>query len=460
MAESGLVISDEAARWFEERRGIKRETLEAFGVKDYVTPSGVEQPGAVVFAYPGGFRRLRDLHAEGDGRFRWLEPTPKGRIPGFLPPNFKAGKNVFLVEGETDLMALYQNMPEGEGLRESIVAVPGLPQFPKHIEELVKDARRVFVIYDNDKVGYDEDKGQVVLEKPASQIGWEKVKEKLGRKARRVILPPGIKDVAEFFQEYSWEAFAVLLRRAAEPVRHYKRLDLGQRVPDVKWLVEDLLVSYEAHVLGGDGGSYKSWFCQALALSVAGSDNTFVGLPITRHGRVLYVDEEQSADLVLQRLTALGMTEEHRQNLEYLWWAGVDLANEPEKLLEEALDLEPELIVIESLSRVAVGVEENSNTEMTRLLKQGIVPLARESGAAVLVTHHTDKDGARIRGAGSIRNAADQTIGIKKADGPHVVNIFPDKPRRELRYINAQLVGSMKAGEPVRWALAEEGMPF
>jgi hypothetical protein len=51
---------------------------------------------------------------------------------------------------------------------------------------------------------------------------------------------------------------------------------------------------------------------------------------------VLYVDEENSADLVLQRLTRSATTRRSTANLEYLWYAGVDLLNEPEKLLEEA----------------------------------------------------------------------------------------------------------------------------
>lgn len=452
------MVSDAAARWFADNRGISKETLETFGAETVHFDVG---PMAVTFPYPGGFKRVRYLDAVGDSRFRWLEPTPKGRIPGFQPPDFEQGKWMFLVEGETDCMAFWQNAPEE--YRKGVVAVPGVPQFPRSVEELVKNAKKVFVIYDNDKAGYDETTGEVVLEKSASEAGWEKVRERLGRKARRVVLPPDVKDVAEFFQKYDWRAFSVLLRRAAEPVRHYPRLDLTKAAPPVKWLVEDLLVQQEVAVLAADGGMGKSWLCQALALAVAGTDNTFLGLPVRQHGRVLYIDEEASADLVLQRLNALGYDPTEHDQLEYIWYAGVDLLHEPEKLLEEACDIEPALIIIESLSRVALGGDENSNTEMTLLLRNGVVPLARESGAAVLVTHHTVREGVRIRGAGAIRNAADQTIVMKPAevDGKETGTsmIFPDKPRREGASIAMQINGSMKAGEPVRVEPAPE-LPF
>jgi hypothetical protein len=110
-----------------------------------------------------------------------------------------------------------------------------------------------------------------------------------------------------------------------------------------------------------------------------------------------------------------------------------------------------------------VGGDENSPAEMTKLMRAGVKPLARESGAAVLITHHTGKDGAGVRGATSIRNALDQAIAMKKAevDGKETGNlvIFPHKDRREGKRIVMQINGSMKAGEPVRVEAAPE-LPF
>jgi hypothetical protein len=380
------------------------------------------------------------------------------------------------VEGESDTMAIWQALKRA-GLNDKVAVVglsgtgswraairgidkSGAVVGPDRLNELFGPAKRVFVVFDRDDP-YDNPDGAASVER-----AWQEVRGDLGRKARRVILPQGINDVAEFFQRYDWAAFQVLLKRAAEPVRHYPRLDLSRPAPDTDWLVEDLLVRSEAAALVADGGIGKSWITMALALAVTGGEEKFLGLPLKRHGRVLYVDEENSASLVLQRLNALGMTEKHRENLDYIWYGGVDLLNEPEKLLEEATELEPELVVIDSLSRVALAAKnENDNTEMTRLMRNGIVPIARETGAAVVIVHHTAAGGTGPRGATSIRNAADQVISVVPAlsNGRPTgrLNIFPSKPRRRTKTVQAVIDGDMEKDGYVRVeGVPEEDVPF
>lgn len=388
-------------------------------------------------------------------------PAGAGQVP-YLPPEFEPGTHMILLEGESDTMAAWQAAPPEA--KKSIVGLSGTGSWGKAVREkggldaLFGQAKVVWVVFDRD------DPYSPAAE--STDRAWAEIRNDLGRKAKRVVLPQGITDVAEFFMQYDWAAFRELLQGALQPVRHYPRLDLSQPPPPTDWLVEDLLVRGEASALVADGGVGKSMITMALALAVAGGQPTFLGQPLKRHGRVLYVDEENAADLVLQRLNALGIEEKHWANLDYLWHAGVDLAREPEKLLEEAVDLEPELIVLDSLSRVALGVEENSNTDMSMLFKKGIVPLARETGAAVVVIHHTSASGnGRPRGATSIRNAADEVISIKAAetkDGEKtgVLNIFPDKPRRQLTHLQARIKGDMEKDGWLRVEEITEDTPF
>jgi len=419
----------------------------------------------VTFTYPGGAKKFRkgfEKDEEGGRRFWWDPPTMAGQVP-FLPPNFEPVERMILVEGETDTMALWQAIPDDLRDKVQVVGLSGTGSWRKAvaekggIEKLFGPAKRVFVVFDRDDP-YQNPDGAASVER-----AWQEIRSDLGRKARRVVLPQGINDVSEFFQRYDWAAFQVLLKRASEPVRHYPRLDLSRPVPDTDWLVEDMLVSGEATAFVGDGGVGKSFLTMALALAVSGEAPSFLGLPLKKHGKVLYVDEENSAALVLQRLNALGMSDRHRENLEYIWYAGVDLLNEPEKLHEEALDMEPVLVVIDSMSRVAIGAEENSNTDMTRLLRQGVVPIARDTGAAVVLVHHTSKDGA-TRGASAIRNAADQEIKVVPAqsDGRPTgnLNIFPSKPRRRTKVIQARIDGDMEEDGYVRVEPAQEAAPF
>lgn len=414
------------------------------------------EDGIIKFPYPGGATKHRKglEKDEGDRKFWWDPPTAAGQVP-FLPPDYEPRERMILVEGESDTLALWQAIPDSLRDKVGVVGLSGTGSWKdRYAEELFSDAKRVFVVFDRDDP-YENPDGAASVER-----GWEKVRSALGRKARRVVLPQGINDVAEFFQRYDWGAFQVLLKRAGEPIRHYPRLDLNKPVPDTDWLVEDFMVSGEPTILAGDGGVGKSWLTMDLALSIAGGRETFLGQPVKKHGRVLYYDEENSADLVLQRLNALGLTDEAKANLEFIWYGGVDLLHEPEKMLEEALDLEPELIVIDSLSRVALGADENSNTDMTLLVRRGIVPIARESGAALLVTHHTNSQGTGVRGATSIRNAVDQVISVIPAvkDGLETgtLNIFPSKPRRRTKSLHARLEGDMEKDGYVRVERAKE----
>jgi hypothetical protein len=440
----------DAYAWFAARRGIRRETLDAFGV---------EVDGTTVrFPYPGGATKTRvglEKDDEGGRKFFWDPPGMAGQVPFLTPGHSKGCDRAILVEGETDTLALYQAMPEELRGKVAIIGLSGTNAWKeRYVEEHFADTSRVFVVFDADDPYENPDASK------QTEKSWLQVKKDLGRKARRVRLPQGINDVAEFFQRYDWAAFQVLLKQAAEPKRHYKRLDLSQPIPQTDWVVEDLAVGGEAWVVAGDGGVGKSMLTMALALAVAGGDATFLGKRIMKHGPVLYVDEENSAALAVQRLNALTapdptpdlaetpwlrkptITDEQAKNLEYLWYAGVDLLGAPELLHEEALEIQPVLVVVDSLSRVSLGGEENNNDAMTQLMRAGVIPIARDTGAAVLILHHTDKEGRGPRGASSIRNTSDLTLSIVETDSGRK-RIFPSKPRRATGELGFEIQGDL-----------------
>lgn len=439
------MLSPDALRWFKERRGIEQATLDAFGVES-------DGPGVTIFPYPGAkkYRKGWDkIEGDPDSRkFWWDPPTLAGQVP-FLVPGFEPGAKMILLEGETDTMALWQNAPDE--VKPRIVGLSGFNGWKdEYAEELFGDARQVFVILDRD------DPYENPLAHGQGEKAWTKINAALGKKARRVVLPQGVNDVAEFFMRYDWAALNVLLRKAAQPVRHYKRLNIFQAVPDTDWVVEDLIEAGVVTVLAGDAGLGKSFISMAMALAVSGDDDEFMGLKVKKHGPVIYVDEENAPTLVIQRLAALGRDAEKHKRLEYLNYAGVNLYSEPGLLLEEALDIEPALVVIDSQGSATVGSEENSNDDMTRVFRNGFRPLARETGAAVVVLHHTPKDGnGAPRGAGAIKAQADQVLSIteakNKADATTgVLNLFPSKPRRRTKHLQAQIVGDMAEDGYVR----------
>lgn len=433
-----MALDPDALTWFTTKRGITQDTLAAFGVVS---------DGARVVKFPYGdtankYRKGFEKDEEGGRKFWWDPPSQAGQVP-FLPPDFKQTKMMLLTEGESDTMRLWQAIPEDLRDRYSVVGLSGLNAWKeRYPDELFSEAHRVFVVLDNDDP-YDSADAAKQAEK-----SWIQIRADLGgNKARRVRLPQGSKDVCEFFERYEWAAFEVLLEAANEPVQHYKRLDLDAPVPPVNWIIENLIEGGIVTVFSGDGGVGKSFISMAAAIAIASGHPKFVGQTVHQHGRVMYVDEEQAPDLVLQRLAAMGLKPEHRANVDYLNFAGVDLYSEAWKLLDEVIDSQPLAIFIDSQSAVSIGAEENSNDDMTKLFRDAFRPLARETGAAVFVLHHTSKDGS-TRGATSIRNQADQVLSIVEAASDNVttgrLNIFASKPRRNTKMIQAVLDGDME----------------
>lgn len=450
-----MTLTDTTARWFKDRRGIDRATLDAFGIT--TEDEGVRIP------YPDGAVKHRATLEKVDGKHRmWYEPRAPYGQPAFLPPDYSEnGPTKIVWEGETDTMAAWQAAPDE--VKPHVAGMGGANLFgPKglpvaKIEQLFGKANRVFFVLDNEDP-YENNVAYETVERAKRQI-----RERLGRKAKFVTLPGNVQDGCEFFQRYDWAAFAELMKMATKPVTHYPRLDLTKDIPETPWLVDDLFVQGEATVFASEAGAGKSWFVMDLALAIAGARERFLGRAVHKHGPVIVVDEEQSQEIVYQRLHALGFdTDVHLPNLEYLWYPGVDLIHEPHKLLEEAIDRDPVLIVLESMSRVSLGAEENSNTEMSQLWRNGIIPLARETGAAVVATHHVPTDNmGKPRGATAIKASADESLSLVKAlrkDGSETGNllVYPSKPRRELGRIAFQIVGSMKDGEQVQLVPEEE----
>jgi hypothetical protein len=453
-----MSLAPETIRWFKDRRGIDQTTLEAFGIDS--------EDAGVTIPYPDGAVKHRATLEKVDGKHRmWFDPKAAYGQPPFLAPDFSTdGKSKIVFEGESDTMAAWQAAPSD--IKPHIMGISGATAFgprgipDEKVEELFGEAERVFFVLDNEDP-YENPEGAASVER-----GKQHIKDKFGRRAKFVRLPLGPQDACEFFMVYDWAAFHELMLQSLEVKRHYKRFDLDKPPPPTDWLVEGMFPAGEVVVLSADGGTGKSWFTMALALAVAGDEDEFLGLPVVKHGPVIYVDEENPGDLVSQRMHALGYeTAKHSDNLEYLVYQNVDLARQKELLLEEAEGILPKLIVIESLSRVSLGVEENSNTEMTNLFRAALVPLARNSGACVVATHHTIKDGSTSRGASAIRNAADEMLAMripqtKAGNDRDYVNIFPDKPRRQLDRASFRIEGDMEKGEPVRLVALDRETPF
>lgn len=381
-----------------EERGIKPETLKEFGVEKM-------PDGGVMFPFPGG-KKYRRHDATGKRNYVFEREALNMGLFG------RGGKDIaFIVEGESDTLRLGQEGPS----EIAAFSVPGVYGWHDSDAAQLQGFERVYVILDNDA----DYKVQAAVDS-----GWRKIRATLGRSARRIVLPSDVKDICEFFDAYTWEAMEELMQHRQE-LWHYKALDLSKPPSKPDWLVDKLICKGDLTMMIGEPGVGKSWLAMALAVGVAEGHTTFLGRALAagtgaHPSRVLYVDEENPEALVPYRLRKLGLSNEGMENIRYLHRQGVRLDKHPDRLLDEAMDWEPNLIVLDSLTRLHTK-DENHAGEVAGLFNDGINPLARETGATTLVLHHVNKGDspssfARARGSGDLSASIDSGLDVRDAD--------------------------------------------
>ena len=193
------------------------------------------------------------------------------------------------------------------------------------------------------------------------------------------------------------------------------------RVPDlrnlrpqpVSWTVNSLVPARSFTIMAGGPGQYKSWIGLDMAIAIA-TGGTFANLGTTGPRPVLYIDRENSANLVANRLQHMGLTGSPAlQGIRY-WGAWTPLkfpGINSQELLEWAKRTQG-FVVFDSLVRFHAA-NENDNSEMAQAMGR-FIELAR-AGASVLVLHHTPKDShSKFRGAQEILAACDVAYKISK----------------------------------------------
>lgn len=325
----------------------------------------------------------------------------------FVPPTIPmTAKTAFLCEGESDTMRLWQEL----GTEQGSAAVFGIGgchtwngggRHTMHSDALA-DYDTVYVLLDN-----DEDYNVIAQVDTA----WKRIRHDLGTKARRLRLPKGAKDVCEFFQHgYDLDSLRLLAQKNAPGKSRYSPLDLTKDPEPPSWLWDKTLALGDVNLLVGREGLGKSWLTMGLAVACAEGHETFLGRAVTNHGRVLYVDQENPGDLIPNRLRRLGLTQRGANSIRYLWNCGIRFDRGADDFLEEAVDFNPSLVVIDSLSRVHTQ-DENSAGAMGPLFLDGLVPLARETRASVVIIHHDNKSD-QARGSVDITAVVDNVIHV------------------------------------------------
>lgn len=383
--------------WF-GKKGILPTTVEDFGVY-------IGDDGSVIFPY-GDMAKKRYGIPTGERAFRWS----RGADPILFNRRDLGKRRIFLCEGETDTMRLWQELGNQEDV--GVVGLPGIETWNQGMADDLANAELVWVVLDND--GDYKVAGRV-------DTCFRSIRSALGPKARRVVLPSRVNDLCEFFEDHTLDTFRLLVSRIPQPGdSRFKTLNLMREPAPPKWVIENMICRGDVHILIGEPNIGKSFITMDMATAVAGVRHAVLGHAVREQGRVLYIDEENPEDLVVDRFRRLGLTEEYASNIRYINNASVRLDRDPDALLDEAREFEPVLIVLDSLTRLH-GQDENASGPMSALFNDGIQPLARDTGAALIVIHHVSKTDStssfkRSRGSSDITAAIDTGFDVYKAD--------------------------------------------
>jgi hypothetical protein len=228
-----------------------------------------------------------------------------------------------------------------------------------------------------------------------------------------------------------------------------------------EYLLKGLIAPGEFGVWYGPPGGGKTFEVLDVAHAVA-TGRSILGRKV-RKGKVLYCALEGAVGFERR---VVGILRERGPAPDLRVYTG-ELAlhkgdNTVVRLIATATSVRARLIIIDTLSRSMPGADENSAIDMTEMISI-IGRIIRETGAHVLVVHHTGKDDSKgSRGHSSLKAAADIEIEIAKSGpGGHVLRLTKVKDgRSDLEYpftLREIDLGTDDDGDPITTCVVVEG---
>lgn len=224
---------------------------------------------------------------------------------------------------------------------------------------------------------------------------------------------------------------------------HFQPDSAFENRPPRQWLIPSILPKEGIALLYGPPGCGKSFLTMAWSLSIA-SGRQWLGHPVLQ-GPVAYIAGEGSFGIG-PRLKAWKSFYTFQGDSGVQWFdetiALQDAGNFKELVtaFEEDFEQPPVLVVIDTLSRCSGGADENSNTDMARVIAAADA-LQQRFHCTVLIVHHAGKDRDRgPRGASSLTGNTETIIEVAPTNEGCRVVCYKQKDAPKFEPISLKLV--------------------
>jgi hypothetical protein len=195
--------------------------------------------------------------------------------------------------------------------------------------------------------------------------------------------------------------------------------DIDKHSPK-QWLVKNFLGVGEMSTKYGMPGTAKSALAGDLGAHIA------AGLPwfgrTVSQGAVLYIAAERGA-VVKRRMAAWSLHHGLNDIPLGIVAKSIDLRTSRRdadsvieccEQLQRRFKRDPRLVIIDTVSRVLAGGDENAPRDMGHLVAN-LTHIQSGTGAHILVIHHVPQGQLRLRGHGSLLGSMDTTVSLEKS---------------------------------------------
>lgn len=191
--------------------------------------------------------------------------------------------------------------------------------------------------------------------------------------------------------------------------------DARKQIKKIDWLVDGVIKQGTLVMFGGMPSGGKTYLAIELMMSIA-SGHRFLGKYDAKQGDAVYIACE-GRDSVLRRVGAWVHLKNNGEDVESAYISNREMVvTAPEKadvsierFVQAFADqgINPACVFVDTMNYSLGAAKENNANDMTEYFRRLADAFIRRFGCAVVLVHHTSKDGSDIRGSSTIRGALD-----------------------------------------------------